>query len=105
MRDGQLRNVAIADLVPGDIVLLSAGSLVPADCRVLEAKDCFVQQALLTGESYPVEKHAGTLSETASDVQDATNAVFMGTTVISGSATVLVIKTGAATHRRGLQHV
>ena len=97
LRDGKVREVAIADLVPGDIVLLSAGSLVPADCRVLEAKDCFVQQALLTGESYPVEKRAGVLNEEASDVQDATNAVFMGTTVISGSATVMVIKTGAAT--------
>jgi Mg2+-importing ATPase len=97
MRAGQVSEVAIAELVPGDIVLLSAGSLVPADGRVLETKDCFVQQALLTGESYPVEKQAGILNDAASDVQEATNAVFMGTTVISGSATMLVMRTGAAT--------
>src|SRR3990172_1570891 len=53
LRDGQQRNVPIAGLVPGDVVLLSAGDLMPADCRLLEAKDFFVNQSLLTGESYP----------------------------------------------------
>ena len=65
--------------------------------RVLEARDFFVKQALLTGESYPVEKRPGVLPDTATEIQEATNAVFMGTSVISGSARVLVIKTGAIT--------
>ena len=59
MRDGARREVPVADVVPGDRVLLSAGDLVPADGLVLEARDFFVKQALLTGEPYPVEKHAG----------------------------------------------
>ena len=97
MRDGQAEEIAVSQVVPGDIVLLSAGDLVPADGRVIEARDFFVMQALLTGESYPVEKRPGVLPESASELQEATNAVFMGTTVISGSARILVIKTGAAT--------
>ena len=64
---------------------------------MLEAHDFFVKQALLTGESYPVEKQTGSLPETATDLQDATNAVFMGTSVISGSARMLVVKTGTLT--------
>jgi Mg2+-importing ATPase len=97
MRDGSRREVAVADVVPGDIVLLSAGDLIPADGRVLEAHDFFVKQALLTGESYPVEKRPGMLPATATELQDATNAVYMGTSVISGSARVLVVRTGALT--------
>jgi Mg2+-importing ATPase len=71
--------------------------MVPADGMVIEAQDLFVKQALLTGESYPVEKHPGSLAATATDLQDATNAVFMGTTVISGSARMRVVKTGTGT--------
>ena len=97
MRDGQPMSVPVKEVVPGDVVLLSAGDLVPADGRVLEARDFFVMQALLTGESYPVEKRPGTLAETASELQEATNALFMGSTAISGSARMLVVKTGAAT--------
>ena len=97
MRDGQPVSIPVKEVVPGDVVLLSAGDLVPADGRVLEARDFFVMQALLTGESYPVEKRPGTLAETASELQEATNALFMGSTAISGSARMLVVKTGAAT--------
>ncbi len=97
MRDGKLLEIAVTDVVPGDVVVLSAGDLIPADGRVLEAQDFFVKQALLTGESYPVEKRPGTLPESATDLDDATNAVFMGTSVLSGNARVLVIKTGAIT--------
>jgi len=97
MRDGKPLEVAVTQVVPGDVVLLSAGNLIPADGRVLEARDFFVKQALLTGESYPVEKRPGALPDAATDLQDATNAVFMGTSVISGSARVLVVKTGAVT--------
>ena len=97
LRDGKPVEVAVTQVVPGDVVLLSAGDLIPADGRVLEARDFFVKQALLTGESYPVEKRPGALPEAATDLQEATNAVFMGTSVISGSARVLVVKTGTVT--------
>src|SRR5450759_1960981 len=97
LRDGKPLEVAVTEVVPGDVVLLSAGDLIPADGRVLEARDLFVKQALLTGESYPVEKRPGVLPDTATDLQEATNAVFMGTSVISGSARMLVVKAGADT--------
>src|SRR5450830_1276912 len=97
MRDGKPVEVAATEVVPGDVVLLAAGDLVPADAIVLEADDFFVKQALLTGESYPVEKRPDTPPDSATDLAEATNAVFMGTSVISGSARVLVIKTGADT--------
>jgi Mg2+-importing ATPase len=97
MRDGGPLEIPVTQVVPGDVVLLSVGDLVPADARVLEARDFFVKQALLTGESYPVEKRPGTLPDAATDLQAATNAVFMGTSVISGSARVQVVKTGAGT--------
>ena len=97
LRDGKAHDLPAAQLVPGDVVLLSAGDLVPADGRVLEARDFFVNQALLTGESYPVEKHPGDLSAPATDMAGADNAVFMGTSVIGGSAKILICRTGAAT--------
>jgi len=97
LRDGAPIDMPVRDVVPGDIVLLSAGCLVPADALVLEAKDFFVNQSLLTGEAYPVEKKPGLLPETATDMQEASNAVFMGTSVIGGSARVWVVKTGAQT--------
>ena len=87
VRDGRELDVPVAEVVPGDVVLLAAGDLVPADGRVLEARDFFVQQANLTGEPYPVEKHAAELAPDAREPDAATNAVFMGTSVISGSAT------------------
>ncbi len=97
LRDGQPIEVPVYDVVPGDLVLLKAGSLVPADALILQAKDFFVNQSLLTGEAYPVEKHTGKLPDTATDLHEASNAVFMGTSVIGGSARVLVIKTGMQT--------
>ena len=96
VRDGQEREIDMSLVVPGDVVLLSAGDLVPADARVLEARDFFVMQSLFTGESYPVEKHPGEASA-ASELAAAGNAVFMGTSVISGSARLLVCRTGDAT--------
>ena len=97
LRDGQACEVPVSTLVPGDVVLLHAGDLVPADGRLLQARDFFVNQALLTGEPYPVEKHTGELPASASDLQDASNAAFMGTSVISGSAQMLVMMTGEGT--------
>jgi magnesium-transporting ATPase (P-type) len=79
---------------PLDIVLLAASA---AAARLLEADDFFVKQALLTGESYPIEKRCGALPPSATDLQDAGNAVFMGTSAISGSARVLVMKTVTST--------
>ncbi len=97
MRDGKSIEIPAAALVPGDIVLLSAGDLIPGDGRVLLAKDFFVKQALLTGEPYPIEKFSGDLPEAGQDMADAKNSVFMGTSVVSGSARVLICRTGPGT--------
>jgi Mg2+-importing ATPase len=97
VRDGRQATIPQSEVVPGDVALVSAGDLIPADCRVVESDDFFVMQAMLTGESYPVEKSPGDLPPSASEVQDASNAVFMGTSVVSGSARRLVARTGAAT--------
>ncbi len=96
LRDGSSRPVPAEDIVPGDVMLLSAGSLIPADGRVLEAKDFFVNQAVLTGETFPVEKAPGEAKPEAG-LAERTNCVFMGTTVRSGTAAVLVAQTGAGT--------
>lgn len=97
LRDGRRQEVPLVSVVPGDLALLAAGDLVPADARVLEAHDFFVKQPMLTGEPYPVEKHPIDLAATAGEVSAAANAVFMGTSVISGGATVLVCRTGSQT--------
>ncbi|HVO70521.1 MAG TPA: magnesium-translocating P-type ATPase, partial [Aggregatilineaceae bacterium] len=96
LRDGQAHPVPVEQIVPGDVVLLSAGSLIPADGMVLEAKDFFVNQAVLTGETFPVEKMPGTVAAEAS-LAERTNCVFMGTNVRSGTARVLVVQTGPTT--------
>ena len=97
LRDGRPQEIPIARLVPGDVILLAAGDLIPADCRLLEAKDFFINLSLLTGESYPVEKHAGELPAPVEDLSQAVNAVFMGTSVISGMAKAMVCRTGGDT--------
>ena len=97
LRDGQPQNIAVSEVVPGDVCLLSAGDLIPADALVLEAKDFFVNQSLLTGEAFPVEKRPGQLVASATEMQEANNAVFMGTSVISGSAKIVVVQTGMQT--------
>ncbi|HVO48382.1 MAG TPA: magnesium-translocating P-type ATPase [Steroidobacteraceae bacterium] len=102
LRDGRVRQAPVATIVPGDIVVLSAGDLVPADGRVLEAHDLFVRQALLTGEPYPVEKHAGEVGADAPELVMATNALFMGTSVLTGSGRMLVVRTGRATAMGGI---
>ena len=97
LRDGQEVTVLGQDLVPGDVVLLAAGDLVPADGRLLEARDFFVDEALLTGEPYPAEKHARDAGVDSPEVAEATNAAFMGSSVMSGSARLMVCRTGLAT--------
>lgn len=96
LRDGAERPLPSAQVVPGDVVRLSAGSLIPADALVLEANDFFVSQAVLTGETFPVEKMPGAVAAT-SGLTERTNCVFMGTSVRSGTARVLVAATGKGT--------
>jgi Mg2+-importing ATPase len=96
LRDGRPRVLPSELAVPGDVALLSAGSLVPADGVVLEANDFFVNQAVLTGETFPVEKKAGIVPAEAS-LAERSNCVFMGTSVSSGTARVLIAQTGTAT--------
>lgn len=96
LRDGGMQKLPVESIVPGDIVELSAGSLVPADARVLEARDCYVSQAMLTGESLPVAKQPGECPGGASLAQ-RDNSVFMGTSVRSGWARAIVVETGMRT--------
>jgi len=96
LRDEQKISLPIEQIVPGDVVILSAGSMVPADAVVIEAKDFFVNQAVLTGETYPVEKFPGFTADKAS-LTERTNMVFMGTNVRSGDATALIVTTGSRT--------
>lgn len=102
LRDGAKVEIAADQIVPGDVVKLRAGDVVPADCRLLASHDLFVNQASLTGESYPVEKRAGDIASPSADPGDATNAVFMGTSVISGLGSAIVCQTGANTALGGL---
>jgi P-type Mg2+ transporter len=97
LRDGSWSQIRRRDLVPGDIIRLAAGDRVPADARLLEARDLHVQQAALTGESMPVEKEAGDVEGAPRQPADAPNIVFFGTSVVSGTATALVFATGPAT--------
>jgi P-type Mg2+ transporter len=97
LRDGTWGEIRRRELVPGDIVRLAAGDRVPADARLLEARDLHVQQAALTGESMPAEKDANDLEVAPRQPADARNVVFLGTSVVSGTATALVVATGPAT--------
>lgn len=96
IRDGKTVTVPSEEIVPGDVVLLSAGTLIPADAVILESRDCFVNQAVLTGETYPAEKHPGVVPA-ASGLAERTNTVFLGTSVRSGTARALAVETGAHT--------
>ncbi|KPK70169.1 magnesium-translocating P-type ATPase [candidate division TA06 bacterium SM23_40] len=96
LRDGQSRTLAADEVVPGDVVVLSAGTLIPADGVLLEATDFYVNQAVLTGETFPVEKTPGVAVQTAG-LPERTNCVFKGTSVRSGTAKALIVRTGAAT--------
>jgi Mg2+-importing ATPase len=97
LRDGAVKDVPVTRVVPGDVALLNCGSLVPADGRLLEARDLFVNQALLTGEAFPVEKCTAELTDRQAGIEGAANALFMGTSVVSGTGRLLVCRTGTAT--------
>ena len=96
IREGSSVQINLEDIVPGEIVVLAAGSIIPADLRILTAKDFFINQSSLTGESLPVEKNASP-DTTSPDALGLKNAAFQGATVISGSARGLVVNTGART--------
>lgn len=96
-RDGKEISLPVAQLAPGDIVRLSAGDLVPADGVLLNCRDFFVNQALLTGESYPVEKQIARQGDPAAEISEARTVALAGTSVVSGGATLLVCRTGKAT--------
>ncbi|HKV97988.1 MAG TPA: magnesium-translocating P-type ATPase [Gammaproteobacteria bacterium] len=92
------KQVPLDELVPGDLVQLSAGDMVPADVRLLSAKDLFVNQSALTGESLPVEKFAAAVENAGSNALELNNLCFMGTNVVSGTAIALVVTTGTQTY-------
>lgn len=96
LRDGTEREVPQDQVVPGDIVRLYAGEGIPGDCRLLESHALFIEEAALTGETFPVEKEAGTVPAD-SPVAKRTNTVFMGTHVRSGKGTAVVVHTGKET--------
>lgn len=98
LRDGHLGEIGMDEVVPGDIIRLSAGDMIPADVRFLATKDTFVAQAALTGESNPVEKFSGVPSDPEDALTELRNIGFMGTNIVSGSATALVLATGNQTY-------
>lgn len=97
LRDGERREIRMVELVPGDIIDLTAGDIVPADARVLAARDLFINQSALTGEPFPVEKTADPLPAAEADRAAWNNYLFLGTSVVSGHATAVVVMTGRNT--------
>ena len=96
-RNGKPKEIKIRDIVPGDIVDLFAGDMIPADLRIISCKDLFVNQASLTGEAFPIEKFAACVQPKNNTAAELHNIAFMGSSVVSGTALALVIKTGVAT--------
>lgn len=97
LRDGKWQEIKRHEIVPDDVVRLCAGDLVPADALLLEARDLFVQQAALTGESMPAEKNAKPGDKSTEGTADAPDHVFLGTSVVSGTATARILNTGPRT--------
>ncbi len=96
LRDGNEKEIHVEEIVPGDIVMLNAGDIVPGDCILLESKDLFVDEAMLTGETFPVEKNVSVLTADT-PLSKRSNAIWMGTHIVSGTAKVLVTLTGRNT--------
>lgn len=96
MRDGQEKEIPVEEIVPGDIVILSAGSVVPGDSLIISSKDLFIDESTLTGETFPVEKSVSALSKDTA-LSQRTNTLFMGTHVVSGNGKAVVVKTGINT--------
>ena len=102
VRDGQPRELPLGQLVPGDVVRLSAGDMIPADLRIISSKDMFVIQSSLTGESLPVEKFDAKEDAGAKPVLELKNTCFLGTSVESGTATGVIVETGFRTYLGGM---
>ena len=98
VREGQHKEISLKELVPGDIVTLSAGDMIPADVRLLTAKDLFLNQATLTGESLPVEKTVPVVSQEIQNPLEMTNICFLGSNIESGTGTAVVVQTGSGTY-------
>ena len=98
VRDGMPKEIPLHDLVPGDLIHLSAGDMIPGDVRLLSSKDLFVSQGSLTGESLPVEKLHDVETKTVTSATELKNICFMGTSVQSGTATAVVVTTGVQTY-------
>src|SRR4030095_11058784 len=96
LRDGRVQEIPVEEIVPVDIVILSAGHIVPGDCLILEAKDLFIDEALMTGETFPVEKSAEVLPP-ETPLGRRTNSLWMGTHVVTGSAKAIVVTAGKNT--------
>jgi Mg2+-importing ATPase len=100
LRDKIKKELKLSQIVPGDIVYLSAGDIIPADSRIISGKDLFINQSSLTGESFPVEKTSNRLESinlSSSSITEWNNYLFMGTSVVSGSSTAVVVRTGGST--------
>ena len=102
LRAGHERSVPLSELVPGDVVVLAAGSIIPADLRLISAKDFLVSQSALTGESMPIEKAAGPADAAGKGALDLANACFQGSNVLSGTARGVVVNTGEKTYFGGI---
>jgi Mg2+-importing ATPase len=98
LRDGQPKEIPLRDIVPGDVVKLSAGDMIPGDVRLIAAKDLFVIQGTLTGESLPVEKSDARDARTNISIIEHANLCFLGTSVESGAAKAVIVATGAQTY-------
>ncbi len=97
LRNGKSKEISIREIVPGDLVDLFAGDMIPADLRIISCKDLFINQASLTGESFPIEKISAPISPKNNSIPELTNIAFMGSSVVSGTALGVAIKTGIAT--------
>jgi Mg2+-importing ATPase len=93
LREGRIQEVPVEEIVPGDIVILNAGDIVPGDCLLQESKDLFVDEAIMTGETFPVEKAVGVLPAQM-PLGQRTNSLWMGTHVVTGSGKALIVSTG-----------
>ncbi|WP_181163734.1 magnesium-translocating P-type ATPase [Pontibacter mangrovi] len=96
IREGREKHVPAQEVVPGDVVVLHAGDLLPADCRIIESNELHVNESALTGESFPVAKQAGVLPE-STPLHQKSNCLWRGTSVVSGTARALAVHTGSAT--------
>ncbi len=96
-RNGREKEINIREIVPGDIIELNAGDIIPADLRIISCKDLFVNQASLTGESFPAKKTAHAIRPKSTSIADMENLAFMGSSVVNGTGLGLVVNTGAST--------